>query len=479
MTVDDARSRLKLVNVVPALLMLGAVVVPLLAASADSKRQLAGLALLVLIAGFAVVVLEPRWIYASYAFVLGAIPFALTPGAGQPVVLVLAVMVWGAVLTHPIAQTRTSRVEIAVGLLVVTSVAAMVMTADGVAYYVEFAKWLLATSVVFALLRLDRRDLRLFGVVFSYAVGLGATFALGMFFLDKAGSSMNRLAFLGYGSTGTIGTHLRFYVVENTTVVRLTGTYVDPNAAGIFLFVGLALSLTLLAGWRRLLIGGVIALALLATLSRSNIFSVVVAVVIFLLFQLMSTGKRLFIVLASIIGAAGALRVPTIYNRIFRSFSSSDKGSRDRADALAHFLDSMKGNWWFGRGWGAPEFTDEIVGYKTNYVANSPLLTIYRGGIFVGLAFALVLTAGAVVAHRNMRKQPWESGVIGAAFIGFSLVALQLDFPIVTHAPMTMVFSVLLVFLVVNLTNKPAEDSVTPADVRGDPPDPRRMVAGV
>lgn len=463
----DVRSHLKLANVVPALLLLAAVVIPALAASASPKGFLAGQALLMLIVGFSVLLLKPQWIYAAYAFVLGAIPFALVPGAGQPMVLVLAVMVWGALLTHPIAETRTNPLEVAVALLVVTSLAAMAVTATGMDYYVEFVKWLVATSLVFALFRLDRRDLRLFGLAYSYGVGLAAAFALAMFFLDKAGSMMNHLTFLGYGRTGTIGTHLRFYIVENTTVVRLTGTYVDPNAAGIFLFVGLAMSLSLLRGWQRFIIAGLIAAAIVSTLSRSAIFSTVVAVVVFLLFQKMSTGMRLSIIATGIVGAFGALSVRTVHDRIFRSFSSTDKGSSDRAEALSNFIPSMHGNWLFGRGWGAPEFTDEIVGYQTNYVANSPLLTIYRGGIFTGLAFILVLVIGVVVAHRNMRKSPWESGVIGAAFIGFVLVALQLDFPIVTHAPMTMVFSVFLVFLVANLTNRPDEDDSEPETIGG------------
>jgi polysaccharide biosynthesis protein PslJ len=467
---SQVRRRRWMVTVIPGLILLAAAVFPVFAASPVRAGQLAGFCLFWLIIGFAVVILEPRWIYAASAFVLGAVPFAVIPGVGQPVVLVLAIMVWGAVLTHPVAETRTSPVELAVGVLVLASLESLAATADGPAHYIQFIKWLVATSLVFALLRLDRRDLRMFGVVFSYAVGLGAAFALGMFFLDKAGTSMGYLSFLGYGRTGTIGTHLRFYVVENSTVVRLTGTYVDPNAAGIFLFVGLALALSMLRGWSRLIVAAVIGCALVVTLSRSAIFSGVVAVLIFVLFQRMATGKRLFVVAAAIVGAAAMLSVPAVYNRIFNSFSASDKGTNDRADALSNYLDAMTGHWWFGRGWGVPEFTDEVVGYNTNYVANSPLLTVYRGGIFAGIAFLLVLIAGVVVAHRHMRKQPWESGVVGAAFIGFVLVALQLDFPVVTHAPMTMTFSVLLVFLVANLTNRPDEPLLEAGDLRTRPP---------
>ncbi|MDY6811323.1 MAG: O-antigen ligase family protein [Actinomycetota bacterium] len=434
--------------------------------------QAAGFALLFLVVGVAVTVLNPRVIYASMAFALGAIPFGVLPGAGQPIIFLLAVAVWGAVLTHPIAQTRTSPLEFTVFALVVASLISVVVTADGAAHLIEFAKWLLATSLVFALLRLDYRDLRLFGVAFVHGVGAAAAFALGVFFLDKAGTTLNHLAIIGYGRTGTIGTHLRFYVMDNSTVVRLTGTYVDPNAAGIFLLVGLALAVAMLRGWHRLVLGGVIVSALIITLSRSAIFTVVVAFVLLLLFQKMSLDKKAAALAASIVTAAGLMTVPAVYSRIFDSFSSSDKGTADRADALANYGDAMTGHWWFGRGWGIPEFTDEVVGYQTNYVANSPLLAIYRGGLFVGAAFLAVLVVGAVLAYRRSRCEPWENGVIGAAFVGFALVGLQLDFPVVTHAPLTMVFSVFIVFLIANPI-----DPVPPSPERLDPTIPNPEVA--
>jgi hypothetical protein len=144
------------------------------------------------------------------------------------------------------------------------------------------------------------------------------------------------------------------------------------------------------------------------------------------------------------------MTVPAIYRRIATSFGSQDRGAIDRAAGYESYVYSMKGGWWFGLGWGRPEFTDEVLGTKTNYIANSPLLSIYRGGIFVGIAFVLVLVAGLVLAYRNSRESPWESGVIGAIFVGFALVGLQLDFPVVTIAPLTMVWAVLIAFLSAN-----------------------------
>lgn len=409
-----------------------------------------GFAVIAIIVVLTITIMQPNLVYYALAFVLGSAPFAIIPGAGQPMVLVLALLVWFAVLTHPISETRTSAIEFAVALLVIASFVSMTMTEDGPAHFIEFIKWLIGVSLVFALLRLDRGVLHTFGKVYSAGVAVGAAFALAVFFLDKAGTTLNYLSAFGYGRTGQIGTHLRFYVIENSTVVRLTGTYVDPNAAGIFLLIGFALSVAIMRGWPRLITAPVILGALVITLSRSAIFSVAVAVLLFLLFQRMSTSRRLGIVWVSIVCAVAALNVPAIYSRIFDSFTSADTGTNDRVRALANFVSQMAGNWWWGRGWGAAEFTDEVVGWKTNYVANSPLLTVYRGGILTGIAFVAVLVVGAIVAYRSARKSPWESGVIGAAFVGFGLVGLQLDFPVVTNMPMTMAFSVLLTFLAAN-----------------------------
>ncbi|WP_142239547.1 O-antigen ligase domain-containing protein [Mycobacterium sp. ST-F2] len=423
--------------------------------------KVVGIGLAGMVVGTAVTVLHPNAVYYAFAFVLGAIPFAVVPGLGQPMVFILAVAIWAALLTHPIAEYRTNAVEVATVFLVVTSLLSMVMTATGLADYLEFVKWLLGVSVLFVLFRLDRRVLRKFGQSFAIGTFVGAAFALGVFFFDKAGTTLNLLSPIGYGQTGVIGTHLRFYVIDNSTVVRLTGTYIDPNAAGIFLLIGGAFAVALLRGWVRFIAVPVIFGALIITLSRSAIFSAVVALLFFLLFQKMSTTIRLSIIGLAIVSAAGALSVPAIYSRFFDSFGSQDIGANDRAEALINFPKVMSGNWLFGKGWGVPEFTDEVVGYKTNYVANSPLLTVYRGGIFTGLAFVAVLIAAIVIAHRNARQDPWESGIMGAAVFGFAVVGLQLDFPVVTHAPMTMAFCVFLTLASLN----PVEPDDPPRDV--------------
>ena len=424
----------------------------ILVGSGDPLSHRLGLLIPLIVAGTAAVLLHPTWIYYSLAFVLGAVPLASLPGLGFPVILVLAFAVWCAVLTHPIADSRVTPLELSVGVLVLVSFASLIVTAVEIRDIAEFIKWAIATSMVFALLRLGRRELRKFGKVFVYGSFLGAIYSLGVFFFNNAGFTMGRLSIIGYGRPVGAITHLAVgdTPLPDSTVGRLTGTYVEPNAAGISLLVAFAVAVALFRGWRRIILAGVILTAMTATLSRSAIFSVTVAVLLLLIFQGMSTGRRLAISTGLIATAVGALAVPTVDARIWGTLSDSDKGFLDRQASLADYVQSMTGAWWFGKGWGLPEFISDMAAYKSNHVANSPLLAVYRGGIFVGIAFVVVLIAGTVVAYRNARKSPWESGVIGAVFVGFAVVGLQVDFPVVTHPTTTMVWSVLIVFLIAN-----------------------------
>lgn len=446
---------------------LGAIVVGMLFGASGGPAQLLGIALTGMVAGIAVTLASPMAIYVSLAFVLGGIPFAVIPGVG-PAILVLSLAVWAAALTHPLSNIRTHALEVVVGLLILVSFASMVMSAVNFTHVAEFIKWAIASSLIFPLMRLSKPELRTFGVAYAIGATVGGGFSFFLFLFDKSGTLIGYLSPIGYGVAGTIGTTLRFFEVGNTAIVRLTGTYVDPNAAGIFLFLGLALAIALMRGWIRVFCAAVIGVALLVSLSRSAIFSVIVAVIIYLLFQKLTTTARFGVVLAGLVGTVGALAVPAVNARIFNSFASSDRGTDDRAEALANFIPSMSGNWWFGRGWGAKEFIDEVAGYQVNYVANTPLLTIYRGGIVVGLVFLALLVVGIVTAYGTMRRGPWESGVIGAGFIGFTIVALQLDFPVVTNAAATMMFGIMLVMLARNpiragddrITHTPGDDAV-------------------
>ena len=420
----------------------------LLAGMPDPRGALAAVAVPILAAAVVVVVFAPRIIYGTTAFMLGAAPVMVVPGVPLPFVLAMVFAVWGTVWFHGPARNRVSGTEIAVAALIVASTAGLVMTADGPEHILEYVKWVLATSLVFALIRLPRPDLRLFGRTFVYGGATGTALALALLAFDKSGTFLNKLSPIGYGNTGTIGTHLRFYESSMGSVVRLTGTYVDPNIAGIIIFVAAIAAIAMFRGAPRLLLASILLAGLVMTLSRAAIFSFVLAVVVLAAFGAMSPRLRAAIAGGAVTAAVAAAGVPSIAERIFSSFSSDDKGSADRSAAIADYTSTMTGRWWFGHGFGAPEFTDEVIGFHTNYVANSPLLTIYRGGLLAGAAFVAILVVGAVTAYRALRRPPWEAGVIGAGFIGFAVVALQLDFPVVTNPPVTMAFSVLVALLI-------------------------------
>ena len=77
-----------------------------------------------------------------------------------------------------------------------------------------------------------------------------------------------------------------------------------------------------------------------------------------------------------------------------------------------------------------------------------PLLTIYRGGIFAGLAFVAVMVVGCVYSYRAIRSNDFGFALYGGIFIGFNVVALQLDHPVAGSPPSQLKFAILLAFLV-------------------------------
>jgi polysaccharide biosynthesis protein PslJ len=184
-----------------------------------------------------------------------------------------------------------------------------------------------------------------------------------------------------------------------------------------------------------------------------------------LVFKRMRADSRVAIIATLMAGALLALSIPVIRDRFLNT--GSDRGSLDRTASLADYPRVMSGSWWFGKGWGLDEFINASAAYKTNHVANSPLLSVYRGGLLVGLAFVAVLVIGLFIAYRNLHKKPWESCVIGAQFVGFTIVGLQLDFPVVTHATMAMAWSVFIVLLVANPVTPTSAPPVAPTATAG------------
>ncbi|WP_243636936.1 O-antigen ligase family protein [Rhodococcus sp. Eu-32] len=389
---------------------------------------------------------HPTYLTRALAFSLGALPFGYVPGVHAPLVFTLG---FGVVLASVIHRTGVSRVthgEMAVIALIVTSALSVVATGSATVDYAEFGKWLVSTLVAVSLLRLPRTELELFGRIYVYAASLAAAFAIVVLMGDPAGKLIGYLSPFGYG---TEEESTRFVYSGGAATVRLAGTYIDPNAAGIGLFVALMLCVLLLRDRMRVALSALLFGALVLTLSRAALFSVVFGVVLMLLFQSMRTRDRVVIIGGFFAAFVAALSVPTVRNRVFSSFGSGDAGSSARGDALADFPGHMAGHWLFGLGWGRTEFKDPGSAFEVNYVANAPLLSVYRGGILAGLAFAAVIVVGAIIGYRCLRSKHWEHGFIGGGFIGFCVVALQLDFPVVTIPATTMAFSVLIVFLVV------------------------------
>jgi polysaccharide biosynthesis protein PslJ len=176
---------------------------------------------------------------------------------------------------------------------------------------------------------------------------------------------------------------------------------------------------------------------------------VLVGVVLVLLFHSMRARDRSIALGAMALVAAGAMLTPAVRTRILTSFGSDDTGSSARGDALKQWPGQMAGHWPFGLGWGRPEFKDGNTAFTLNFVANVPLITIYRAGIIVGVVFLALLVVGCVMSGKALRSNSLSRAMYGGIFIGICFVALQLDHMVADIPQVTLLFSILLVFLVV------------------------------
>ena len=129
------------------------------------------------------------------------------------------------------------------------------------------------------------------------------------------------------------------------------------------------------------------------------------------------------------------------------SFGPTDTGTVARSLALNDFPDVMAGHWIWGLGWVREEFREAAVTFAVNPVSNTPLITVYRAGIIVGLVAAVVLAALVVRAWQATRGE-FVDRVVGCTVIAFVLVALQFDVPVALQAPGTALFSLLVALLI-------------------------------
>ena len=411
-----------------------------------TPAKLGAFALVVLTVGAYIGLRHPLYLTRALAFSLGALPFGYVPGVHAPLIFALGIAVILATVIHRTAVSRITWPEMPMIALLVLSALSLFATSGALVDYVEFGQWVVSTLVVVCLLRMQRDELALFGRIYVYAASAAAAFAVLIFVADPAGKLIRYLSIFGYGSEEE---STRFvYSPTGATTVRLAGTYIDPNAAGIGFVLALMLCVLLLRGYLRTMLAALLFLSIVMTLSRAALFSVVFGVLLMLAFQQLRTRERLAIVGSFAAAFVGALAVPSVRNRVFSSFGSGDAGSSARGDALVEFPGHMQGHWMFGLGWGRAEFKDPTVAFEVNYVANTPLLTIYRGGLVAGIAFVAILVVIAVVGYKLLRARQWEYGFYGGGMIGFAVVALQLDFPVVTIPATTMAFSVMYAFLV-------------------------------
>jgi hypothetical protein len=170
---------------------------------------------------------------------------------------------------------------------------------------------------------------------------------------------------------------------------------------------------------------------------------------------------RFAIVVAGFVAGLTALAMPPVRIRLMESFGPSDMGTLARQLALQDFPRLMDGHWIWGLGWARAEFRDRSLGQTVNYVANGPLVTIYRGGIVLGLIAIAVLIV-LVVRSWFSAGRSFEDAVVCGGVIAFVLVALQLDFPIVLSAPATTAFSFLVAMSMNHAPEPPPPRSARP-----------------
>ena len=409
------------------------------------------LGLIAMIAGVYVGLRHPQWLFWGLAVVLGGLPFGKLPAVHAPMYLVFGAGAVLAAIVHRSQRMHITRLEIAVLALFFTGLVSLLITGAQLTAILEFIKWSVCTLTMLALLRLPPQLMKKFGQIFVWAAAFNSAFGILIWVADPNQKLLRIFKPFGYGSGGGLRSQLALFVYSDggaSQSLRLGGTWVLPNTAGLCIVAAMAMGFVLFVGWQRVVLTLIFLVAMGLTLSRSAIFSAVVALIILLLLHSMrARDRQLMLGLVGLVAIA-ALSTPAVRDRLLMSFGSDDTGSSARKQALIDFPPMMVGKWWFGWGWGRPEFKDGSVAQQVNMPANVPLLTIYRAGIFSGLAMMAVLIIACALSYKLMRSNSLAYALYGSIVIGLIVVALQLDKPVVDIQPVTMTFSVLLAFLV-------------------------------
>lgn len=451
-------------------LLIGAaiiVVVPLIAAVVALGGKIGIMAVAGLIAlatGVYIGLRHPLWLYWGMAIAIGTLPFGYFPGVHLPLYLPFAGGALVAALVHPNAAKRFpvlgSTLAKAVLVLVIISGVSMVVTFSSIVNILDYTKWAIATGAFFALLALPREHLAKFGRVFVYAAAFNASFGIASIVLGSNQMLLQPFRLFGYvvanterffftGGTARQPGASRFEVAADSQAFsRLGGLWLDPNAAGIGLVIAFVIAMIVFTGWRSAVLAAILGTAIALTLSRSAIASVLVGVVLVFLFHPMRSRDRQILIGTLSLAFIGAFMVPSVRTRLLGTLSQNDAGATDRLDSIREFPGRMGGHWLFGWGWSQREFKDGAYAFIENFVSNAPLIAIHRGGIFVGAAFLAVVVIGCVIGYRLLRANSLPGALYGGVFIGFSVVALNLDHPVVVIPQIVFLYTIFLVFLV-------------------------------
>jgi hypothetical protein len=384
-----------------------------------------------------VTLVHPRLTVAAFAGVLSVVPYAKVPGTDAPILLVLALGIWVACLAMSGTRFRVGLPEL--GLLALVSAAGLsvVATSTSPSALLEYVSWVAATAVVVPIRALAPDARRTLVGVFVAGCAVASAVGITLMRIDPGGALLGHLSFVGYRPYGD---NAQYVPGVDHNSLRFTGTFVEPNIAGLVLAVGVLLAIGCTRGWLRALLVIVIGAGLALTLSRSALGTVVVALG---LVVLMVPGRRRLVVAGTgALAGLALLAVPIVRDRLLLSFGPHDTGSLARELALQDFVRSLGGEWWWGLGWDREEFRSVAVGRTVNFVANAPLFTIYRGGVVVG-GVAVLLLLLLVLRLGWVPRASFERLVLACGVAGFCLVALQLDFPVVIQHPATAVFSLL------------------------------------
>ncbi len=432
-------------------------VVAALAVGGSLSVKLAVAGVLALIVSIYVGLRHPLWLYWGFALVLGALPFGYFPGVHIPLYLPFAAGAVLAAIVHQSHGVPFHPLEKAVVLLILVSGLSLVFTARGLIDVTAFVRWIIATAVMIAVLRLSRENLARFGRIYVYAATANALFGIAQVVADPNHRLIKLLHIFDYDreATGRFAANAE----GEATFTRLGATWVDPNVAGIGLVPALVMAIVLLKGKLRVVVTAILAAAICLTLSRAAIVSVVAGVILVMIFHTMRARTRLIMLSSFAIIAAAALAVPAVRTRLSNTFGSEDTGAQDRWRSLAAFPDTMSGHWTFGLGWGRKEFVDGALAFQLNYVSNSPLIAIYRGGIIVGLVFLAVIVMGCIMGWRALRSDSLPAAIYGGVFISFCVIALNLDHPVVDIPQSVSAFGIFMAFLVYVDRSRQSPDS--------------------